>query len=59
MNVSEDEIKQTIQDVIAIESEDGFLFDYEKIGPLEQPHMDYTGYRIKIRLDANALRLLS
>lgn len=49
MNASEDEIKQTIQDVIAIESEDGFLFGYEKIDLLEQPHMDYPGYRISLK----------
>jgi predicted nucleotidyltransferase component of viral defense system len=49
MNASEDEIKQTIQDVIAIESADGFVFDYEKIDLLEQPHMDYLGYRISLK----------
>lgn len=49
MNASENEIKQTIQDVIAIESADGFLFGYEKIDLLEQPHMDYPGYRISLK----------
>lgn len=49
MNASEDEIKQTIQDVIAIESPDGFVFDYEKIDLLEQPHMDYPGYRVSLK----------
>lgn len=49
MNASKDEIKQTIQDVIAIESTDGFVFDYEKIDLLEQPHMDYPGYRISLK----------
>lgn len=49
MNASKDEIKQTIQDVIAIESADGFVFDYEKIDLLEQPHMDYPGYRISLK----------
>lgn len=49
MNASEDEIKQTIQDVIAIESEDGFVFGYEKIDLLEQPHMDYPGYRVSLK----------
>ncbi len=49
MNASKDEIKQAIQEVIAIESEDGFLFGYEKIDLLEQPHMDYPGYRISLK----------
>ena len=49
MNASEDEIKQTIQDVISIESEGGFLFGYEKIDLLEQPHMDYPRYRISLK----------
>lgn len=56
MNASEDEIKQTIQDVIAIESEDGFLFGYEKIDLLEHPHMDYPGYRISLKATFGSMK---
>ena len=49
MNASEDEIKEAIEEIIAIESEDGFLFSYEGIELLEQPHMDYPGYRVSLK----------
>jgi predicted nucleotidyltransferase component of viral defense system len=49
MNANEDEIKQAIEEIIAIGIEDGFLFSYEKLELLEQPHMDYPGYRVNLR----------
>ncbi|CAF23241.1 nucleotidyl transferase AbiEii/AbiGii toxin family protein [Candidatus Protochlamydia amoebophila] len=49
INASEDEIKEAIEEVIAIESEDGFSFSYEGIELLEQPHMDYPGYRVGLK----------
>ncbi len=49
MNTSEDEIKEAIEEIIAIESEDGFSFSYEEIELLEQPHMDYPGYRVSLK----------
>ena len=50
MNASEDEIKEAIKEIIAIKSEDGFSFGYERIEPLEQPHMDYPGYRVGLKV---------
>ena len=41
INASKDEIKEAIEEIIAVESEDGFSFSYEGIELLEQPHMDY------------------
>ena len=46
MEASENEIKKTMMEVVAIKSTDGFLFHYEDISPLEQPHMKYPGYRV-------------
>lgn len=48
MNASEDEIKQGVTEIIGTESTDGFLFYYEGIELLEQPHMDYPGYRVSL-----------
>ncbi|MBA3237556.1 MAG: nucleotidyl transferase AbiEii/AbiGii toxin family protein [Parachlamydiaceae bacterium] len=49
INASKDEIKEAIEEIIAIESEDGFSFSYEGIELLEQPHMDYPGYRVGLK----------
>ncbi|MGZ3632863.1 MAG: nucleotidyl transferase AbiEii/AbiGii toxin family protein [Parachlamydiaceae bacterium] len=49
MKASEDEIKQVIEEIISIELEDGFSFDYERIELLEQPHMDYPEYRVNLK----------
>lgn len=49
INASEDKIKKDIEEIIAIESEDGFSFDYEGIELLEQPHMEYPGYRVSLK----------
>jgi predicted nucleotidyltransferase component of viral defense system len=46
MEASENEIKKALMEIVATESTDGFLFHYEDISPLEQPHMKYPGYRV-------------
>ncbi|WP_042282533.1 nucleotidyl transferase AbiEii/AbiGii toxin family protein [Candidatus Protochlamydia sp. R18] len=56
INASEDEIKEAIEEVIAIESEDGFSFSYEGIELLEQPHMDYPGYRVGLKATFGRMR---
>ncbi|MBS4163780.1 Uncharacterized protein PRO82_001086 [Candidatus Protochlamydia amoebophila] len=56
INASEDEIKKAIEEVIAIESEDGFSFSYEGIELLEQPHMDYPGYRVGLKATFGRMR---
>lgn len=49
IDANEDEIKRAISEIVAVESTDGFSFQYEGIGLLEQPHMDYLGYRVSLR----------
>jgi len=34
--------------VAAIDSEDGFLFAWSSVEELNQPHMEYTGFRITL-----------
>lgn len=53
---SKDEIKEAIEEIIAIESEDGFLLSYEGIELLEQPHMDYPGYRVSLKVAFGHMR---
>jgi predicted nucleotidyltransferase component of viral defense system len=48
MNASEGEIEQAVMEIVATESIDGFSFHYEDIELLEQPHMDYPGYRVSL-----------
>lgn len=45
---SVEKIKEALMEVIAIESNDGFSFQYAEINLLEQPHMKYPGYRVQI-----------
>ncbi len=56
INASKDEIKEAIEEIIAIESEDGFSFSYEGIELLEQPHMDYPGYRVGLKATFGRMR---
>jgi len=48
MEASEDEIKGAMMEISEIQSGDGFLFHYEGIEPLNQPHMQYPGYRVSL-----------
>ncbi|MDR3490844.1 MAG: nucleotidyl transferase AbiEii/AbiGii toxin family protein [Gammaproteobacteria bacterium] len=41
-------IKIVIKQVAAIDSEDGFSFDFFSVEELNQPHMEYTGFRVKV-----------
>lgn len=56
INAGKEEIKETIEEIIAIESEDGFSFSYEGIELLEQPHMDYPGYRVGLKATFGRMR---
>lgn len=49
MNASEDEIRSAVTEIIAVQSADGFSFHYEAIDLLQQPHMDYPGYRVSLK----------
>jgi predicted nucleotidyltransferase component of viral defense system len=56
MTASEEKIVETIQEVILTISEDGFSFSHAGIEPLEQPHMDYSGYRISLKVEFGRMR---
>ena len=56
MNASEEQIKQAVQDIISGQMNDGFVFTYETIELLEQPHMDYPGYRVTLRVEFGRMR---
>lgn len=49
MNADEVEIKNATQEIASVTLEDGFTFTYETIEPLEQPHMNYPGYRVTLK----------
>lgn len=50
MNASEDEIEEAVVEIITTGAEDGFSFNYEGIELLQQPHMDYPGYRVSLKV---------
>lgn len=49
MKAKEKEIKEAVNEIISLKLKDGFLFTYANIEFLEQPHMDYTGYRVSLQ----------
>jgi len=49
MHANQETIRDTIKGIISTNIEDGFSFAFEKIEPLQQPHMDYPGYRISLQ----------
>lgn len=56
MDAGQEEIKEAIEEIIAIVSTDGFAFSYDGIELLEQPHMDYPGYRISLKATFGRMR---
>lgn len=42
------EIKEATNEIASLQFKDGVLFKYASIEPLEQPHMDYAGYRVRL-----------
>ncbi|MGL4348710.1 MAG: nucleotidyl transferase AbiEii/AbiGii toxin family protein [Chlamydiales bacterium] len=46
MKVKKKEIKEAINETVSLKLDDGVLFRYVDIELLEQPHIEYTGYRI-------------
>lgn len=48
MRAEENELQDKLQQIIAITSDDGFIFGFDSIEPLAQPHMNYPGYRISL-----------
>ena len=43
-------MENIFQEICTLNVEDGFIFTYSSISPLEQPYMNYPGYRININL---------
>lgn len=56
MTASEQEIIDAAKEIASISLKDGFSFLYEHIKPLEQPHMDYPGYRVTIKAEFNRIK---
>lgn len=48
LNVDEKSIEKAFRDIFQEKPDDGFSFNTSKIEALEQPHMEYTGYRLII-----------
>lgn len=45
MNVEVKKLQEVFEEIVLIPSEDGFIFSFESIELLSQPHMNYPGYR--------------
>lgn len=43
-------LQEIFEEILEISSEDGFTFSFESIALLSQPHMEYSGYRITLRV---------
>jgi predicted nucleotidyltransferase component of viral defense system len=56
MQASQEDIKNALEEIIAVNSEDGFIFICEDIELLEQPHMDYPGYRVSLKANFGCMR---
>ncbi len=46
MKVEEKELQESFKQIISVHSADGFAFSFDSIELLNQPHMDYPGYRV-------------
>jgi predicted nucleotidyltransferase component of viral defense system len=49
-------IEEVIKEIIAIDSGDGFLFTWFSIEELNQPHMEYTGFRVTLDAQFGKMR---
>jgi predicted nucleotidyltransferase component of viral defense system len=50
INASRSSIENAFRTICQLEINDGFTFTYEDIVPLEQPHMNYPGFRVTMKL---------
>jgi predicted nucleotidyltransferase component of viral defense system len=46
MRAGQDELRNVFDEIISVHSNDGFIFAFDSIDLLSQPHMAYPGYRI-------------
>lgn len=51
MKVKEKELQGTFEQILSAHSADGFVFSFDSIEPLNQPHMEYPGYRVILLTD--------
>ncbi len=49
-------IEEVIKEVAAINSEDGFSFTWFSLDELNQPHMEYTGFRVTLNAQFGNMR---
>ncbi|NNM43831.1 MAG: hypothetical protein HKM07_05765, partial [Chlamydiae bacterium] len=56
INAEEEEIIKAISQIITEPSQDGFTFSFFKIEPLDQPHMNYPGFRITLQIRLGRIR---
>lgn len=50
MNAEVNGLQKVFEEIISISSEDGFIFSFEGIEILSQPHMEYSGYRTTFKV---------
>ncbi len=50
VDVRKDQIEEIFQKVCSIFVDDGFVFSFKKIEVLSQPHMDYEGFRVHLKV---------
>lgn len=56
VEASEESIKQKLLEIADTQVEDGFEFSFERIDQLDQTHMNYPGYRIKLNVTFGSIR---
>ncbi|MGE9743730.1 nucleotidyl transferase AbiEii/AbiGii toxin family protein [Bdellovibrio bacteriovorus] len=50
MQVSAKVIEDALAEIAAIDLGDSFKFEYDSIEQLDQPHMEYDGFRVKLKM---------
>ncbi len=56
MDVTAHNIEIAFNDICAVKMNDGFIFSYSNIDPLEQPHMNYPGFRVSLDLNFGKMK---
>lgn len=49
MKAEKEEVKSAVQEILDTPSVDGFVFSFDSIELLTQPHMEYPGYRVTLK----------
>ena len=50
MKAEEKELQEMFEQIITVHSIDGFAFSFDSIELLNQPHMNYPGYRVVLKV---------